>query len=244
MITFSYIRVSGKGQVDGDGPDRQRDSIQKYCRANNISEPRQEFFEAGVSGTIEALDRPQFSAMLSAIEAAQPEAVCIVVERLDRLGRTLLVSEILLGECRARKITVYSSDQAGLVDMASDGADPARDMMRQILGAVAQFQKSELVLKLRKARERVRAEKGRCEGPIPYGSTPAEDGALKILQTFQAGGQSMAYIAEHANQMGLRTRKGMPWTKGAVYQVLVRRKLSEDAGVVGKTDKEATNMKE
>jgi DNA invertase Pin-like site-specific DNA recombinase len=45
---------------------------------------------------------------------------------------------------------------------ASD--DPTRIMMRQIAGAFAQYEKARLVGKLRSARERKRAEVGKCEG--------------------------------------------------------------------------------
>ena len=46
---------------------------------------------------------------------------------------------------------------------------PTAEMVRQILGAVSQFEKASIVAKLRHARDRVRAEKGRCEGrkPVP-----------------------------------------------------------------------------
>ena len=46
---------------------------------------------------------------------------------------------------------------------------PTAVMVRQILGAVSQFEKASLVEKLRKARERKRIETGRCEGrkPVP-----------------------------------------------------------------------------
>jgi hypothetical protein len=42
-------------------------------------------------------------------------------------------------------------------------------MVRQILGAISQFEKASLVAKLRHARDRKRAELGRCEGrkPVP-----------------------------------------------------------------------------
>ena len=32
----SYVRVSGKGQVEGDGPERQRQAIRKYAASAGI----------------------------------------------------------------------------------------------------------------------------------------------------------------------------------------------------------------
>src|SRR3954471_8010712 len=54
-------------------------------------------------------------------------------------------------------------------DDLTDESDPSRKMMRQIAGAFAEYEKARLVAKLRVARNRVRAERGRCEGrkPVP-----------------------------------------------------------------------------
>jgi DNA invertase Pin-like site-specific DNA recombinase len=225
MKTFGYIRVSGKGQVDGDGPDRQADAITKFCEAHlPTTEPPQMFFEAGVSGTVEAMDRPKFAELISAIEALTVvEPACIVVERLDRLARDLMISEFLLAECRKRKIPVYATDQNDLRDMASDGGDATRVLLRQILGALAQWEKTALVNKLRKARERKRAETGRCEGQLPFGATQEEASAKAIMATWKSTGQSYGRIAKQANQIALKTRSGKPWNRGSVYQVLTGR---------------------
>jgi len=225
MKTFGYIRVSGKGQVDGDGPERQAQAINSFCAANALPLPElQMFFEAGVSGTVEAMDRPKFAEMITVIESLPPgEPACIVVERLDRLARDLMISEFLLAECRKRKIPVYAADQNDLRDMASDGGDATRVLLRQILGALAQWEKTALVNKLRKARDRKRAETGRCEGPLPFGSDPAEASAKAILVSWRAAGMSFSRIAKQANQVALKTRSGKPWNRGSVYQVLTGR---------------------
>lgn len=48
---------------------------------------------------------------------------------------------------------------------------PTTELVRQILGAMSQFEKASLVAKLKGARDRARAERGRCEGrkPVPVG---------------------------------------------------------------------------
>ena len=48
--------------------------------------------------------------------------------------------------------------------------DPTRTLLRQIVGAVAQYDKASIVSKLRVARQRQREEHGRCEGAKPYGA--------------------------------------------------------------------------
>jgi DNA invertase Pin-like site-specific DNA recombinase len=50
MKAFSYVRVSGKGQIDGDGFKRQAETVSRYAKANRV-EIVQEFRDEGVSGT-------------------------------------------------------------------------------------------------------------------------------------------------------------------------------------------------
>ncbi len=61
---FSYLRVSGKGQVEGDGFTRQHTAIKAYAAANDIRIVK-EFREEGVSGSVENMNRPAWSAMLT-----------------------------------------------------------------------------------------------------------------------------------------------------------------------------------
>ena len=60
--------------------------------------------------------------------------------------------------------------------------------MRQMMGAVAQYEKSQIVLKLRGARMRKRAKEGRCESRKPYGYYEGEAEALDRLKALRAGG--------------------------------------------------------
>jgi DNA invertase Pin-like site-specific DNA recombinase len=213
--------------VDGDGPERQKDAILRFCRAHGLGQPSL-FNEMAVSGTVEAMDRPEFVSMTDAIKRlrkvlGEDTPVCIVVERQDRIARDLIVQELLLAECSKLKIPVYSADQNLMQDLAESGMDPTRKMLRQILGVVAEWEKSVLVMKLRSARDRKRTQTGRCEGPLPFGATDAERNTQAILLTLHHSGCSYAEIAEKANEMSIRNRGGRHWTRGAVYQAVTQR---------------------
>ena len=54
----SYLRVSGDGQINGDGPDRQREANESYAKANGL---RIDFeaFDAGVSGVCDMENRDE-----------------------------------------------------------------------------------------------------------------------------------------------------------------------------------------
>jgi DNA invertase Pin-like site-specific DNA recombinase len=91
----------------------------------------------------------------------------VLVERADRLARDLMVGEIILGEFRALGVSVVAADSG--TDLTVGDDDPTRVLIRQVLGAVAQFEKSVIVAKLRAARLRKRRATGRCEARKPYG---------------------------------------------------------------------------
>ena len=90
----SYLRVSGKGQADGDGPERQRLAIARFAKAAGYSLV-EEYSDIGVSGTKELADRPGLAALIDHLESNGVRVV--IVERADRLARDLMVQEVILG---------------------------------------------------------------------------------------------------------------------------------------------------
>lgn len=226
MNVFGYLRVSGRSQIDGDGPERQRQAIKSFCDTHQLTFSG-EFFERGISGTTEAMERPEFLRMLESIEYGrggtwpQGPVEIIVVERMDRLARDLMVQEFLLAECRKRGIKVYSADQGALVDMASDGGDPTRKLIRQILGALAEWEKSQLVFKLRAARQRKKAASGWCEGQTPYGSRPAEQEILNFAVSMFETTRSYTRVAELLNDGGFKPRFAKQFDRKSVRGLIL-----------------------
>lgn len=223
---YSYLRVSGKSQVAGDGPERQRAAIKAFCAEHKLQTVA-EFFEKAVSGTVEGIERPVFSDLLTCAEE-YGVPIAVVVERVDRLARDLMVSELLLAECRKRGVKVFSVDQGNLEDVASNGGDPTRILIRQIMGALAQWEKSVLVKKLKAARDRVKARDGRCEGTIAYGSL--NNAEVTILQTVGSLRKltptpSTRSIARLLNDGGFRNRAGDNWTFQNVAKLIKSKKL-------------------
>ncbi len=226
-LVYGYVRVSSKGQVDGDGPDRQRDAIEKFCAKNSL-QLAEHFTEEGVSGTTEALDRPEFSRMMDHMENG--DVAVIVVERMDRLARDLMVSELLLRACREKNIKVYCVDQGDLTNMAADSEDPTRTLIRQIMGSLAQWEKSVLVRKLRLSRERMKEKTGRCEGRKAYGEKPGERQVMHLIQDMlghspSPNGLTFGGVAGILNDSGFKTRCGKPWTRVSVRTVWTTNKM-------------------
>lgn len=218
MNVFGYVRVSGRGQIDGDGPSRQRLAINHFCNSHGLTLVS-DYFERGVSGTVEGMDRPEFTAMIEHIEVCGYRA--IVVERMDRLARDLMVQEFLLAECRKRTIKVFAVDQGSLIDMASDSGDPTRKLIRQLLGALAEWEKSQLVSKLRAARQRKKSQAGYCEGQRPFGSWPAEQAILDFAVSMYETTKNYDRVAKMLNDGGFKPRYAKQFDRKSVRGLIL-----------------------
>lgn len=218
----SYLRVSGKGQLKGSGFDRQRQVIREFAKVHGVTIV-EEFQDRGVSGTKEAVDRPGLSAMLERI--AGNGVRLVLVEQSDRLSRDLIVGELLLAEFRKMGVQVIACSSG--TDLAVDDQDPTKVLIRQVLGAFAQFEKSLIVSKLRAARDRKRRLTGKCEGPKVFGDLPGEQAAIdriRQLNTKPRGGKrlSLGRIAKALDSEGICTRGGKPWRPQTVQSIITR----------------------
>lgn len=221
---LAYLRVSGKGQINKGGFPRQRDTIRKYARTHSL-EIVGEYRDEGVSGTKELEHRQGLAALLDYIESNGIQIV--LVERADRLARDLMVSEVILGQFRDLGVSVIAADSG--VDLTTGDDDPTRTLIRQVLGAVSQFEKSIIVLKLRAARERTKRKTGRCEGRKPYGYYRGEDKIIKRIKELYRkphGEKRMGFrtIARKLNEEGIPTRSGAKWSDTQVKSILTRKK--------------------
>ncbi len=212
MRCFGYLRVSGKGQVEGDGFPRQRVSIEAYCAANGL-EIVQWFEEKAITGKTEWEDRPAWMEMMLALNGVQT----VVIESLNRLARDLMVQEHVIDDLRKRQVKLISVAEP---DLCTD--DPSRKLLRQIMGAIAEYDRAMIVLKLRGARCRKRNSEGKCEGPKLYGDKPGEDQVLHRMQSMRQSGSTFSVIAETLNDQGLKTRKSLRWSPGTVCKILGR----------------------
>lgn len=212
---FGYIRVSGKSQLEGDGFPRQREAIYTYAAAAGL-EIIHIYEERAIAGSTEWDDRPAWLEMLGAIIADGVDT--IVIENLNRLARTLMVQEHIIADLKKRGITLISTAEP---DLGSD--DPTRVLMRQVLGAVAQYDRAMIVLKLRGARRRIKAQEGRCEGRKPYGFRPDEKATMARIEKWREAGITFDTIAANLNKEGVPTRYGQTWRRDTLAKMFRNR---------------------
>lgn len=209
---YGYLRVSGRGQVEGDGFPRQEAAIKAYASAHGLVIKRW-FKEAGVSGTKELENRPALQRLLLALDADAVQTV--IVEKLDRLARDLMVQETIIGDLRKRGYTLISCAEP---DLCSE--DPSRKLVRQVFGAISEYERAMIVLKLRGARERIRARTGRCEGAKPYGALEGERETLEHITQLSEAGMSYTQVAQWLNGKGVKSRSGGLWYPMTVSRIV------------------------
>jgi len=211
---FAYLRVSGRGQVDGDGFPRQIAAIEKYAESNDIT-IAQVFQDEGVSGTKELDNRPALQNLVYTLLSNGVRTV--LIERLDRLARDLMIQETIIADFRKHGVTLISVGEPDLLS-----SDPTRTLMRQIMGAFAEYDRAMITAKLRGARERKKAATGRCEGQKPYGHYPNEPATLDRLRVLRAEGLSYKAIADRLNLEGIKPRSGKLWYDSSIRSILIR----------------------
>jgi DNA invertase Pin-like site-specific DNA recombinase len=164
---IGYTRTSSAANV-GENKDsvvRQRKAIQAYANKSGFTIVAW-FDDPAVAGT-DAIDaRPGFAAALEKI--AGNGVRTIIVETANRFARDLMVQELGYSRLKAEGIDLIAADKP---DTFTDDSPTAR-MVRQILGAVAEFDKAMTVAKLRGARERKRRKTGaKVEGRKSWAET-------------------------------------------------------------------------
>lgn len=209
-----YSRVSTAAQVDGDGPVRQEEVCRKFAEAKGWVF-RGSYFDGGVSGATSCVNRPQFAKLLN--DCPKREIRTIVVERADRIARDLIESELLIRECKAMGIEIWCADSGEELVFSPD-QDPTRVLIRQIMGALSEWEKNVIVKKLQAGRRKMIAETGRCGGHEPY-SVPA---VIEIIWRAGQAGCKFAAIARDLNKLEIESPKGKLWSPKTVKRILKR----------------------
>jgi len=222
---IAYLRVSSAGQAkDGrDGLPRQREAIAAYCAATRVV-LLEEHADEGVSGTKALDDRPGLSAALQ--RAIELDATMRVIEKVDRLARDLIEGELILREFRRVGVKVVEAE--GGTDLTDGEANPTATLIRQVIGAVAEFEKSALVAKLRAARDRKRNKGGHPCGAYAFGKHPEKPWEAETLRRIlqlrreRAGRKSatLREVAELLNAEDRASRSGRAWTATMLRDVM------------------------
>lgn len=229
MKLIAYLRVSTDRQAEkGLGLEVQERSIRAWARTNGhkiVGWYRDE----GVSGSNGLDSREGLPDALAELKAGQAEA--LIVYRLDRLARDLIVQETLLAEVKRMGCVVFSTSAAEDAYLVDDPDDPSRKLIRQVLGAVAEYERSMIALRLRSGRKR-KAEKGGFAYGSPALGFRAEGGELveddgeqitiKRIHELHRQGVSYRGMADVLAAEGRRPKRSDRWHPESLRRVIAR----------------------
>lgn len=232
MKLVAYLRVSSAVQVEAWGLDRQEAAVKQWAKTNGhrITEWRR---DEGKSGTLEAVDRPGLSEAIELVNAGTVDG--ILVADLDRLARKLTIQEAVLALTWRAGGSVFTA--TGGEVLCEDPDDPSRNLIRQVMGAVIEYEKGMSVMRMRHGK-RAKATTGRkTDGQYAYGYQPtgtgrerdagpqAEQQAIigRIAEARDAG-LSYREICDQLNGDGIPTKRGSQWVPMTVKRIHDRSK--------------------
>jgi DNA invertase Pin-like site-specific DNA recombinase len=211
----AYLRTSSATNAgpDKDSDKRQRAAITAFAKAQGYVVVA-EFYDAAVSGADPIAERPGFRAMLDRI--AGNGVRCILVESPDRFARDLTVQ--LTGHDYLKGLGVTLIPTTAPDFFTED--TPTAVLVRQVLGAIAQFDKASLVAKLKAARDRKKAATGKCGGRKSYAE--ARPDVVLLARQMRADGMSLRDISAALAEQGYLTARGKAYVASAVQAMLRR----------------------
>ena len=220
----AYLRTSSATNTgpDKDSEKRQRAAIEAFARSAGYKIV-ESYYDAAVSGADPVTARPGFSSMLERLMSNGVRS--ILVETASRFARDLIVQETGYELLKARGIELIAVDSPH-----SFVADtPTARLIRQVLGAVSEFEKAMLVEKLKGARERKRRETGRkVGGRKNYGEIeggPEMIALAKKLHRYPVNGRkrTLADVSGALAAAGYLSSAGTPFSASAIKRMLARK---------------------
>jgi DNA invertase Pin-like site-specific DNA recombinase len=213
---FCYVRVSGDPQLapDRDAFPRQIAACREYANRHNLKIAGI-YREEAVSGGEDMLNRPAWNALMDAV--LKDGVRTILIEKLDRLSRLLLVQELAVDKLDKLGITLISTREREVMSK-----DATLTVLRQVMGVFAQYDRTQIVHKLRVARQRKREATGRCEGRKAFGYYDGEPEVLERIQRWYTEGVPLRQIAARLNAANVPPRKGKQWHHTSVRNILRR----------------------
>lgn len=229
MRLVGYIRVSTDRQAEkGLGLDVQERAIRAWAKTagHRITAMTR---DEGVSGSNGLATRTGLADALDVIRDGKAKG--LVVYRLDRLARDLIVQEQILAEVRRIGGDVFTTAAGEAGYLADDPDDPSRKLIRQVLGAVAEYERSMIALRMRSGRRRKAENGGYAYGSPPLGyraegkqlvPDESELAAVERMRELHAGGESVRAIARALEREGYTTKRGAGWHPTTVARALRR----------------------
>ncbi len=189
MSTYGLIRVSTLSQKENTSLESQTKRIKDYCNLYEL--PLKGIISETESGGKDVDDRTGLSHLKSFIE--NDECKTIIVNKVDRLGRSLLQGLLFLKYCEEHSVRVIS-----ILD-SIDTNNPSSKLITNILYSIAEHERDTIKSRLSDGRERT-FEKGRKPygGNLSFGYRKNNKGEI-VIDNFDS--KVVKYIFKKWNQL-------------------------------------------
>lgn len=213
MQIIGYMRVSTDEQASsGLGLEAQRAALEYYAAVRGLS--LKCFEDAGLSGALPVAERAGLCAALASVK----RGAVLLVSRIDRLARSLVISEQICDQIEGRG--------ARVVSVAGEGTEASTPLMRQIFGAFAEEERRRIGARTSAALAAKRA-RGEVYGQVPFGwrregvrllVDAAQQIEAEQVRALRAAGETMRGIAA-----------ALGWSLGKVQRALASRTGAQEA---------------
>lgn len=209
----AYYRTSSITNVgaDKDSLRRQQEAVRGYAAAQQLQIVG-EYYDPGVSGADPVTARPGFCDMLAYMLGNG--ARIVLAENASRFARDLVVQITGHDLLKSKGISLIPVDAPNhFIDET-----PTAIMVRQILGAVSEFEKASMVLKLSAARDRKSVALGRrCEGRRPVAAD-----VVAAARALREAGLSLRQVAAELAARSMRSPSGHVYGAQSIKTMLKR----------------------
>jgi DNA invertase Pin-like site-specific DNA recombinase len=211
----AYLRTSSAANVgaDKDSDKRQLAAISAYAKSAGYQIVGT-YYDAAVSGADPIHQRAGFAEMLTRV--ATNGAKTILLESPDRFARDLAVQ--LAGHDMLKGLGIDIIPASAPDFFLSD--TPTAVLVRQVLGAIAEFEKASIVAKLAAARKRKRLAQGKCEGRKSF--TEASPELVQMVKALRGNGRgkSLRAISAELADQGIFNERGQPFNPKSISVIL------------------------
>jgi DNA invertase Pin-like site-specific DNA recombinase len=132
---------------------------------------------------------------------------------------------------------VFTTSDAEAGYLGDDPDDPSRKLIRQILGAVNEYERAMIRLRLRTGRARKREHGYAGDGPPPFGyraearqlvEDAGEQAVVARIRVLRGEGRSLREIAATLSAEGYRPKRSSTWHPGSLRLIVNRLEVNSE----------------
>lgn len=214
MVQYvAYLRTSStaKSKDMSGSKSRQMKAIKNYIEANK-GVLRRSFYDIGISGTKDVLERAQFVSMLDYCK--KHKITNILIENSSRLARDTLTALLAHKFLKDSKIDIIAVDNPEMFISNT----PTNELIRNILISISTFEKQTIVYRLKAGKQRILNEGKKCGGRKSYKELNPE--LVKEVKALNITCLSLREISKKLAEKGITNSRNKPIHPQQINRIL------------------------